>query len=156
MDKSDRFVACTADEWDATFGLYRDGRESVALLRPHWITNLRLGDVHWKNARLRVCGKSGREVALPLPRDVAYGLLDYIELTRPRVDVDRVFLTVHAPHRPFASSAEIAHIVRRVLGRACRFGLRLFLRKDNFGNSHRRREMFHYCLSCRSIGVRAA
>ena len=87
-------------------------------LRAGDVTNLRLGDVDWKNARLSVCGKSGREVALPLPQDVGDGLLDYIELTRPRLDEARVFLTVHAPHRPFASSAAIAQIVRRALGRA--------------------------------------
>ena len=87
-------------------------------LRAGDVTNLRLDDLDWKNARLRVCGKSGREVALPLPQDVGDGLLDYIGLTRRRVGEDRVFLTVHAPHRPFASSAAIAQIVHRALRRA--------------------------------------
>jgi integrase len=45
-------------------------------------------------------------------------LLAYIEQVRPAVQEDRVFLRIHAPFRPLASSAEIARIVAKARGRA--------------------------------------
>ena len=60
-------------------------------LRAGEVSGLRLGDIDWENARIRVCGKSGRETALPLPQDVGDALLDYIVNVRPRVDEEKVF-----------------------------------------------------------------
>ena len=87
-------------------------------LRAGDVVHLRLDDLDWVSARVRVCGKSRREVALPLPQDVGDAVLGYIEHARPRIDEDRVFLTVRAPYRPFASSNAITDIVIQALKRA--------------------------------------
>ena len=87
-------------------------------LRAGDITGLRLGDVNWENASLRVCGKSKRSTRLPLPQDAGDALLTYIEQVRQRVNDSRVFLTVQAPYHPLPDSKMIAGIVCRALKRA--------------------------------------
>ena len=88
-------------------------------LRAGDVTHLRLRDIDWKNAKLHVCGKTKRTVALPLPQDVGDALLEYLSRVRPKVpDEDRVFLTVTAPHRRFASPTAISMLVTRALRRS--------------------------------------
>ena len=87
-------------------------------LRAGDVVHLRLSDLDWENARVRVCGKSRREAGLPLPQDVGDAVLDYIEHVRPRIGDDKVFLTVRAPYRPFTSSNAITDIVIQALKRA--------------------------------------
>lgn len=87
-------------------------------LRAGDIVSLRLDDIDWGNALVRVCGKSRRPARLPLPQDVGDALLDYIERGRPPVAMDRVFLRVPAPHRPFAASSAISHIASAALEHA--------------------------------------
>ena len=87
-------------------------------LRAGDIVALRLEDIDWRNALVRVCGKSRREAGLPLPQDAGDAVLAYIEEARPRVAEDRVFLRARAPHRPFASSNSITSIVISALKRA--------------------------------------
>ena len=86
-------------------------------LRAGDVVHLRLSDLDWDNARVRVCGKSRREVGLPLPQDAGDAVLDYIEHARPRIGEDRVFLTVRAPYRPFTSSNAITDLVIQALKR---------------------------------------
>ena len=87
-------------------------------LRGGDIASLRLADIDWGHALVRVCGKSQRAARLPLPQDVGDALLEYIERARPPVDTDRVFLRVPAPHRPFAGSSAISYIASAALERA--------------------------------------
>ena len=87
-------------------------------LRAGDIVALRLEDIDWRGARVRVCGKSKREECLPLPQDAGDGILDYIEKARPRVAEKRIFLRAIAPYRPLASSHAITGVVVRALKRA--------------------------------------
>ena len=87
-------------------------------LRAGDVVHLRLCDIDWSNAELRVCGKSTRSAVLPLPQDVGDALLEYIEKARPRVTEEKVFMRARAPHRPFATSGSITQIVSRALMRA--------------------------------------
>ena len=87
-------------------------------LRGGDVLSLRLNDLDWENARLRVCGKTRRATWLPLPQDVGDSLLEYFEKSRPRVNEDVVFLGANAPHRPFAHSGAITAVVGRALRRA--------------------------------------
>ena len=80
-------------------------------LRAHDILDLRLADINWDNAYIRVCGKTKRETLLPLPQDVGNALLDYILHTRPRRDEERVFLRVRPPYRPVRHHDTISRIV---------------------------------------------
>ena len=86
-------------------------------LRAGDVWQLRLTDIDWINARLRVHGKNRRSCNLPLPQDAGDAIVAYLEQVRPLVREARVFLRIQAPFRPFASSAEIAGIVARALKR---------------------------------------
>ena len=69
-------------------------------LRAGDVTALRLTDLCWEAATIRVSGKGAREVHLPLPQDVGDAVLDYLRSGRPRVQSDYVFLRSVAPIRP--------------------------------------------------------
>lgn len=86
-------------------------------LRAGDICALRLDDIDWTKALVKVSGKSKRTVQLPLPQDAGDAILAYIEKARPRVDEEKVFLRVPAPHVPFPSSNAVTHIVCRALDR---------------------------------------
>jgi site-specific recombinase XerD len=92
-------------------------------LRAGDVWRLRLSDIDWRAARLRLHGKSRRGTMLPLPQDAGDALLAYIENARPVVSTDRVFLRVQAPFTPLRSSAEIAGVVARILKRGGFSGL---------------------------------
>ncbi len=87
-------------------------------LRAGDVRDLKLADIDWMGARLRVDGKSRRSAQLPLPQDAGDALLAYIEQTRPAVREDHVFLRLQAPFRPFASSGEISRIAAEARRRA--------------------------------------
>ena len=87
-------------------------------LRAGDIVALRLEDIDWRHALVRVCGKSRRQECLPLPQDAGDAVLEYIETTRPRIAETRVFLRAKAPHRPLASRQSITSIVGYALRRA--------------------------------------
>lgn len=87
-------------------------------LRAGDVATLRLEDVAWHEGTLRVSGKGRREVRLPLPQDAGDAVLAYIELGRPKVPEQRIFLRIHAPYRPFSSSGGVSDVVRLALKRA--------------------------------------
>lgn len=88
-------------------------------LRAGDIMRLRIDDIDWQQANLRVCGKGRREAKLPLPQDVGDALLTYLTDARPDVPIPQVFLRSLAPCGPFVeSSTGISTIVRRALVRA--------------------------------------
>jgi integrase len=86
-------------------------------LRAGDVWRMRLSDIDWPNARLRLYGKEHRASSMPLPQDVGDALLAYLEQIRPTSREERVFLRIQAPFRPFAGASEIAGIVARVLSR---------------------------------------
>ena len=73
-------------------------------LRASDVVGLRLGDIDWRQARIRVVGKGKRETRLPLPQDVGDAILAYLEAERHAAATDRVFLTARTPIRPIGSS----------------------------------------------------
>jgi site-specific recombinase XerD len=87
-------------------------------LRAADIVRMVVADIDWHGGAVRVHGKGRREVQLPLPQDVGDAVLAYLDRGRPRSTSERLFLTVHAPTRPFASSATVSDIVRFALARA--------------------------------------
>ena len=86
-------------------------------LRAGDIVALRLGDIDWDRAEIRVSGKSRRQTALPLPQDAGDALHAYIATVRPRVDEEKVFLCVNAPCRPFTDSSTVSAVAERALDR---------------------------------------
>jgi len=88
-------------------------------LRAGDVVKLRLTDIDWNEATVRVAGKSRTRTALPLPQDVGVALKDYILHARPRVAQEKVFLRSVAPrHLPFSDSGAVSSIARRALERA--------------------------------------
>ncbi len=87
-------------------------------LRAGDIVALRLGDIDWDRAEIRVSGKSRRQTALPLPQDVGDALYTYIATVRPRTDEEKVFLCVKAPYGPFVDGSNVSSVARRALNRA--------------------------------------
>ena len=87
-------------------------------LRAGDITNLRLRDIDWDRAELRVSGKSRQWTALPLPQDAGDALHAYIATVRRNVDEEKVFLRAFAPYRPLSSSSRVSSIVCSALDRA--------------------------------------
>lgn len=66
-------------------------------LRPSDVVRLRLDDIDWRQARLRVVGKGRREAWLPLPQDVGDALIAYLAAGGARADDEHVFVATNAP-----------------------------------------------------------
>lgn len=92
-------------------------------LRAGDIVDLRLDDIEWDRAEIRVSGKSRRQTVLPLPQDAGDALYAYIATVRPRVDDEKVFLCVNAPCRSLTDSSTVSAVAERALDRA---GIRTF------------------------------
>ena len=90
-------------------------------LRAGDVARLRFADLDFATATIRVSGKGGREVCLPLPQDVGDALLAYLRAGRPPVPSAFVFLRALAPVMPFAqrhAGTGVGHIARAALKRA--------------------------------------
>ena len=87
-------------------------------LRAGDIVALRLTDIDWDRAEIRVSGKSRQETALPLPQDVGDALHAYIATARPKSSEERVFLCVNAPYGPFIDGSNVSSVAKRALNRA--------------------------------------
>jgi site-specific recombinase XerD len=87
-------------------------------LRAGDIINMNIDDIDWNEGTLRVCGKGRRETLLPLTQDVGDALLTYLEKARPPVLIDKLFLCLNAPYRPFPFSNGISSVVSAALFRA--------------------------------------
>ena len=86
-------------------------------LRAGDVVGLRLGDIDWKQSRLRVVGKGRRETRLPLPQDVGDAILGYLDAERPTDATDHVFLTARTPLGPISTSG-LRDVVWRAIERA--------------------------------------
>jgi site-specific recombinase XerD len=87
-------------------------------LRAGDVVAMRIDDIEWSNAALRVSGKGRYEVRLPLPQDVGDALLCYLECRPESARTNKLFVRNRAPFRPFASSDGVSSVVKRALIRA--------------------------------------
>lgn len=87
-------------------------------LRGGEVASLRLDDLDWRAAVMRVRGKRGRVDELPLPTDVGAKLGAYLHEARPSGTSHReVFLGLDAPHGPITRAA-VTSVVARARDRA--------------------------------------
>ena len=78
------------------------------------IVGLRLDDVDWAGARLRIRRrKTGKEIVLPLLPAVANALVAYLRTGRQRSTARSLFLRLDAPYVGLTSSTAICRVVRR-------------------------------------------
>jgi site-specific recombinase XerD len=87
-------------------------------LRAGDIVQLRLSDLDWAGAWIRVCGKGRREARLPLTHEVGQALVTYLVHGRPQTDTDAVFVRSRPPFRAFRSHCAVSVIVAGAFRRA--------------------------------------
>lgn len=87
-------------------------------LRAGDVVQLRLGDINWKDADIRVSGKGHRQTQLPLTQEVGDAVVDYLQAGRPQADTDVLFVRSRAPFRAFGSHCAISVIVSQAMRRA--------------------------------------
>ena len=87
-------------------------------LRAGDIVHLRLSDIDWENAVIRVSGKGRRDVGLPLSQEVGGALVAYLLDGRPQTNSDELFLRSRAPFHAFASHSTVSVIVAQAMRRA--------------------------------------
>ena len=79
---------------------------------------MRIGDLEWDNATVRVSGKGRYEVRLPLPQDVGDAILRYLECRPGIARTDKLFVSNIAPFGPLVSGDGVSSVVKRLLARA--------------------------------------
>ena len=79
---------------------------SVYGLRSGEVRRLRIDDIDWKQATIRVVrSKSGRQNIYPLDTTVGNAIARYLRHGRPRTESGVLFLTIQAPFRPLSAGA---------------------------------------------------
>lgn len=86
-------------------------------LRAVEVWRLKISDIDWAEAKIRIHGKGGRGAVVPLPQRSGDAILDYLESSRPASPFASLFLRVSRPHVPLANAAEISGIARKALAR---------------------------------------
>jgi integrase/recombinase XerD len=87
-------------------------------LRAGEIVHLRLGDVDWRDASIRVCGKGRRVMRLPLTQEVGQALVTYLQQGRPQASDDALFVTSRAPFRALSGASTVSCLVAEEMRRA--------------------------------------
>ncbi|MCI0416049.1 tyrosine-type recombinase/integrase [bacterium] len=100
-------------------------------LRAGDVVRLRLDDINWKEAQVRVLGKGGRQTVLPLTQEVGNAIAGYVKDARPPANADAVFIRSRAPFCSFANHRAVTDLVTLAMRRAgvrCRRGAAHVLR----------------------------
>jgi site-specific recombinase XerD len=87
-------------------------------LRAGDILRLRLSDLDWQEATIRVAGKGRRQTLLPMTQEIGDAIATYITKSRRPIDNDTLFIRSRAPFRAFASHCAISVIVAQAMRRA--------------------------------------
>lgn len=87
-------------------------------LRAGDILRLRLSDLDWQEATIRVVGKGRRQTLLPMTQEVGDAIVAYIKNGRHLIDNDTLFIRSRAPFRAFASHCAISVLVAQAMRRA--------------------------------------
>jgi integrase len=111
-------------------------------LRAGDVAALRLRDVCFEAATIKVSGKGSREVQLPLPQDVGDALLEYLRAGRPRIESDYVFLRSIAPFGPFGGCRP---------GSAVKYIAQIALRRAGIQRRRRGAHVFRHTAACQML-----
>ena len=109
--------------WDTNTKLGARNRAILLLLarlglRAGDVVGLRLNDIDWSQATIRVCGKGRREALLPLTQEVGDALLAYLACRSNKSDEGHVFIRDMAPLRPLSAHGTVSTMVARTMKRA--------------------------------------
>jgi integrase len=108
--------------WDPATELGARNRAILLLLarlglRAGDVVALRLGDIDWAQATIRLCGKGRREALLPLTQEVGDALFAYLPYRLPHDCGDRLFIRDRAPLRPLSPHGTVSTMVARTMKR---------------------------------------
>lgn len=85
-------------------------------MRSGEVRRLRLDDIDWKQATIRVVrSKSGRQDTYPLDTTVGNAVALYLRHGRPRSESRFLFLTIQAPFRPLSQGALYSMVHHRLV-----------------------------------------
>lgn len=87
-------------------------------LRAGEVVALKLDDLDWDEASIRIRGPAQRCDRLPLPSDVGAAVADYLRNARPACSARNVFIRAKAPRRALAGPSAVSCVVCRALRRA--------------------------------------
>jgi len=84
-------------------------------LRASDIANLTFTNFDWDRSRIALQQyKTGREIELPLLKEVGEAIINYLKFGRPRSSSTNVFLSARAPYSPMTRSA-VSNAVRQII-----------------------------------------
>lgn len=109
--------------WKPTTQLGARNRAIILLLarlglRAGDVVGLRLNDIDWSQATIRVCGKGRRETLLPLTQEIGDALLAYLSCRPNKSDERHLFIRDRAPLRPLSAHGSVSTMVARTMKRA--------------------------------------
>ena len=87
-------------------------------LRASDVSGLRLEDLDWREASIRVSGKGRRDARMPLTQEVGDAVIAYLESGRPQIKAPHLFVRLKPPIRPFADSSAVSAIAAAAIRRA--------------------------------------
>jgi len=87
-------------------------------LRASDVCGLRLEDLDWSEASIRVSGKGRRDARMPMTQEVGDAVLAYLQSGRPSIKGAYLFVRLKPPIRPFADSSAISAIAAAAIHRA--------------------------------------
>jgi integrase/recombinase XerD len=80
---------------------------------------LRLKDIEWNQANIRVSGKGRREAPIPLTQEVGDALIQYLRFRQdPLHASNHFFISARAPLRPLFADGTVSTMVARALRHA--------------------------------------
>jgi len=83
-------------------------------LRASDIVCLKLKDIDWRSNQIGIVQqKTGEQLLLPMPDDVAEAIKEYILRARPETDYEQVFLRAQAPFQPLNSGSSLGYLYDR-------------------------------------------
>lgn len=87
-------------------------------MRAGEVAALRLDDIDWDRAELKVRGKAGRAAVMPLTQGAGEAILDWLEHARPSTNDDALFVRLRRPHTGLLCRGAVTVIVSNALKRA--------------------------------------
>jgi site-specific recombinase XerD len=82
------------------------------------VRELKLKDIDWKNSSIYFKGvKNGNDLEQPLIPEVGNALLNYITNIRPKINEEKIFLSMKPPNKPMKGPGGISSIISRLLKR---------------------------------------
>jgi len=118
-------------------------------LRASDVLQLRLQDLDWNDASIRICGKGRREARLPLTQEVGDAVLSYLQSGRPPVQTEALFVRLTTPIQSFADSSAISGIASAAIRRA---GIKLTRGGSHILRHSAATEMLRQGVSLQEIG----